>query len=236
MKFNEVIRLMIQRSGGSLNKINIKYFMEMLNDTFIVNPPNYWLGIKIEKNPLDLMIVQEIMYEKRPDNIIECGTAFGGSAYFMASLMDLMNIDGRVITIDKFAPKVSTSPQRSFINMGGKIIDLDSDIHQVPIHPKIIFINSDCLAAEIPKLRGKTMVILDCHHTAEHVFKELNRFSKFVTLGQYLIVEDTILIDKKGPNSAVQKFLKNNYNFIADQGREKYGITSNPGGFLLKIS
>lgn len=212
MKFNDVITSIIERSGGSTDKINLEQFMEQINHSFIFVPATYWLGVKIEKNPLDLMVLQEIMFQKKPDTIIECGTFMGGSAYYMAHLMDLLNIDGKIVSIDR-------------------------DVYKRPVHPKIEYIHADCLTAEIPTRGTKTMVILDCDHSVTHVLAELEKFSNMVTPGQYIVVEDTDAPDKtNGPAAAVQQFLSTNTNFIVDKSREKYGVSSNLGGYLLKIS
>ena len=49
----------------------------------------FWLGVRAQKCPLDLWIYQEILWEMKPDLIIECGTAHGGSALFLASICDI---------------------------------------------------------------------------------------------------------------------------------------------------
>src|SRR3990167_4888059 len=59
----------------------------------------FWLGVPVQKCPLDLWIYQEIIYETKPDVIIECGTSAGGSALFLASICDMIN-HGEIITID----------------------------------------------------------------------------------------------------------------------------------------
>ena len=59
----------------------------------------YWLGVPTLKCPLDLWIFQEILYETRPDRIIETGTFKGGSAFYMASLLDMIG-NGHILTID----------------------------------------------------------------------------------------------------------------------------------------
>ena len=130
------------------DKINLEKFMQSINRCFDTSS---WLGVEIEKNPLDLMTLQEIIFEKRPDTIIECGTFRGGSALYMASLMDLMNIDGKIFTIDR-------------------------DMYPRPVHPKIGYIHSDCLTAKLPKVKGQTMLILDCDHHGGHVYAELTSF------------------------------------------------------------
>src|SRR5690606_31980884 len=58
-----------------------------------------WLGVPVLKTPLDLWNYQEILHERRPDVVVECGTAGGGSALFLASVMELMD-HGRVVSVD----------------------------------------------------------------------------------------------------------------------------------------
>ena len=59
----------------------------------------YWLGVPTQKCPLDLWVYQEIIFELRPDVIVECGTCKGGSALFLASMCDMVR-NGRVFSID----------------------------------------------------------------------------------------------------------------------------------------
>ena len=49
-----------------------------------------WLGRRLLKCPLDLWIYQELFDEIRPDVVVECGTAGGGSAWYFAGLFDLI--------------------------------------------------------------------------------------------------------------------------------------------------
>lgn len=234
--FLEILEDLVKESGGSLDKINLKRYIEDFNRSFVVTPWNYWLGVRILKNPFDLMTLQEIIFEKKPDTIIETGTAFGGSSYYMACLMDLIKIDGKIITIDNQVYETPGHPKKDLINMDGKVVTLDYDEYNSPVHPKIEYIHSDCLTAKIPKREGKTMVVLDCDHSLDHVYKELVKFSGMVTLGQYIIVEDTDEDQGEGAGVAVEMFLAKNKNFIVDKSREKFGITNNPGGYLLKIA
>lgn len=69
------------------------YYSKVWSDT-------YFMGKKVFKCPNDLWIYQEILWETRPDVIIECGTFHGGSALYYAKLYDIMDIDGEIITID----------------------------------------------------------------------------------------------------------------------------------------
>jgi cephalosporin hydroxylase len=233
-----VIKSMIKNTGGNPEKIVLKDYMERVNHSFAFAPQNYWLGVTIMKNPLDLAVLQQIIFDKQPNTIIECGTAYGGSAYFMACMMDLMHIDGKVVTIDHEPNQTSIYHKTDVVDINGEIAHLDVQGLQKPSHPKIQYIHADCLEAKIPKNRKSTMVVLDCHHTMTHVYQELERFSKMVTLGQYVIVEDTDArgLEGGGPANAVERFLSENKNFEVDRSREKYGISSNMGGFLVRTS
>jgi cephalosporin hydroxylase len=183
-----------------------------------------WLGVPTLKCPLDLWILQEILYETRPDWIIECGTNQGGSSLFLASVCDLMD-HGKVITIDI------------------------ADYNIQKIHPRIRYLigssTSDEIIEEVKRTITKedsVMVILDSDHSKNHVLKELEIYHSFVTKGNYLIVEDTNINGHPvlpefgdGPMEALEEFLSTNDEFIIDQSREKFFLTFNPKGFLKKI-
>lgn len=90
------------------------------------------------------------------------------------------------------------------------------------------------------------MVILDSHHTEEHVLKELNIYSKFISKGNYLICGDTIIDfipeqkhrprpwgPKNNPHTALKKFIKKNKRFKNDKEIEnKLLFSCNPNGYL----
>jgi cephalosporin hydroxylase len=184
----------------------------------------FWLGVKTSKNPLDLWMYQEILYEVKPDVIVECGTYRGGSAFFFASVFDLLG-HGQVVTID-----VETYSNR-------------------PAHPRISYLlgsstSSDTVGRVEDMLRGKSkvLVILDSDHHKEHVLQEMNIYSRFVSKGSYMVVEDTntnghpVYSDfGPGPMAAVGEFMKRNHGFIIDKSREKYLLTFYPNGWLKKI-
>jgi cephalosporin hydroxylase len=90
--------------------------------------------------------------------------------------------------------------------------------------------------------KEKVIVILDSDHHKEHVLNELRIYSRFVTPGSYLVVEDTNINGHPvlssfgpGPMEAIHEFLKDNKNFVVDEGREKFFLTFNPKGFLAKV-
>jgi cephalosporin hydroxylase len=156
--------------------------------------------------------------------IIETGTAGGGSALFLASVCDSLD-HGNVITIDIEAQK------------------------DRPKHKRLKYLVGSSTSQEIVQQvrkgigrKRKVMVILDSDHHKEHVLNELKIYSRFVTPGSYLIVEDTNINGHPvlssfgpGPMEAIQEFLKDNENFVVDESREKFFLTFNPKGYLEKV-
>ena len=183
-----------------------------------------WLGIPTQKCPLDAWIYQEIIFEIKPDVIIECGTKYGGSALFLASICDLLN-QGEIITIDI------------------------EDKKDKPQHKRIKYLLGSSTSEEIIKQvkelignKNKIMVILDSDHSKEHVLNELKIYSAFVTKESYIIVEDTNINGHPvapdfgpGPMEAVRQFLKENQSFVIDRSTEKFYMTFNPDGYLKRI-
>jgi cephalosporin hydroxylase len=183
-----------------------------------------WMGIKIQKCPLDLFIYQELLYEIRPDLIIETGTLNGGSAYYMAHICDILG-NGKIITVD-----ITSNSNRPFHQRVEYILGSSID------HNIINYIGS-----KIDK-EMKVLVILDSDHSRNHVRQELELYNKFVTKDSYLIVEDGNINNHPvypsfgpGPMEAIEDFLINNNNFIIDKSREKFMLTFNPNGYLKRV-
>jgi cephalosporin hydroxylase len=203
--------------------------VDQFNRLYFYDPGTWqntrWLGVPALKCPLDLWIYQELLEELRPQLIIECGTADGGSAYFLASMCDLLG-RGDIVTID-----IESKPGR-------------------PVHPRITYILGSSVDPEvIAQVRarlpntGNVLVILDSDHRAAHVERELSLYAGMVTVGSYLIVEDTCVNNHPvapefgpGPMEAVSAFLNGNDQFVVDEGRQKFHLTFNPRGYLRRMS
>ena len=202
-------------------------FHSLFYDSFLFDKTwgeSTWLGVHIKKCPFDTWMYQEILFTVKPDLIIECGTFRGGSAYFLATLCDLMQ-KGRIVTID--IEEFSGRPFHNRIKyITGSTLD-EVVIRQVEDEMK------DCKTV---------LVILDDDHTKDHVLKELNLYSKYVTAGSYLLVEDSNINGHPvnpefgpGPYEAIEDFLKTNKEFEIDKSKEKFYMTFNPNGYLKKI-
>ena len=123
-----------------------------------------WMGVHIKKCPFDTWMYQEILHELKPDLIVECGTYKGGSAFFLASLCDLIG-KGEILTID-----IENFPNK-------------------PVHPRIKYLTGSTVDEAILKQveaacldKKVVIVILDDDHTRDHVLKEMNMYSKYVTI------------------------------------------------------
>jgi cephalosporin hydroxylase len=183
-----------------------------------------FLGIPVAQCVSDLWVYQEIIYERRPDVIIECGTYQGGCTLYLASLCDLID-NGRILSID-------------IAKRRGR-----------PKHPRITYIagssTSDETLRSVQNLvdpGDRVMVFLDSDHSKDHVLKELRNYGQLVRPGDYMIVEDTStnghpLLPKFGPGpmEAVEQFLKEDTGFTIDMSRQKFFITFHPKGYLKKI-
>jgi cephalosporin hydroxylase len=183
----------------------------------------WWMGIRTYKCPLDLWIYQEILSEVRPDLVIECGTAEGGTALYIAHILDLIG-KGDVITVD-LVP--ATNP---------------------PSHPRIHYVHGSSTDPAIVRFledaargKGAVIVILDSVHTREHVAEELRLYHSLVTTSSYLIVEDTNINGHPvysdhgpGPMEAVREFLSGRDDFFADTSKEKFFLSFNPDGYLKR--
>ena len=212
-----------------------------------------WLGRPIIQMPQDILALQEIIWNIKPDLIIETGIAHGGSLCLTASLLALLELEemkNNSISQDKIIKR--------------KVIGIDIDIRKhnrehIEKHflsDKIEMIESSSVNKDtfnkvksLSKDYSNILVMLDSNHTESHVLEELTLYSSLISKNSYCIVFDTIVekMDsefsknrpwnkKNSPQSAIKKFLKRNDNFIVDKTIDKKIILSMaPGGFLKKI-
>jgi cephalosporin hydroxylase len=183
-----------------------------------------YFGIPTLKNPFDFWVYQEILFETRPDFIVEIGNFCGGSALALAHLCDALG-QGQVIGVD---------------------IDHSRIAQQVSTHPRIVLIEGpalsvfDQVAQQIPA-QSKVMIIEDSLHTFEHTLSILETYQVLVPPGHYFIVEDSIchhglpVGPKPGPYEAIIAFTDKNADFMIDRQRESFGLTWNPKGFLRRV-
>lgn len=197
-----------------------------------------WLGRPIIQYPTDILAVQELIWEVKPELIIETGIARGGSLIFYASMMELLGDGGHVIGVDvdiraHNREAIEKHPMFRRITM----------IEGSSVNPEVVSKIRDMAAGKSP-----VMVYLDSNHTHEHVIRELELYSPLVSPGSYLVVYDTVIADmpddafpdrpwsrESNPRTAVREFLATSKDFFVDEDIEKkLAITVCPGGFLRR--
>ena len=201
-------------------------FHQIYYDSEVWGGPTKFLGVPILKNPMDLWMYQELVSKVKPKIIIETGTRYGASAAWLMYCQMMNGItDGMVVTIDIEQLVTFKQPQMT------QIIGMSTD-------PRVVYTCIDIVG----KGDGPVMVILDSDHSKDNVLAELNLYSKFVTPGSYLIVEDTNVNGNPvypehgpGPKEALDEWLPEHMDeFEVDGECEKFRLTFNPGGYLRR--
>jgi cephalosporin hydroxylase len=197
-----------------------------------------WLGLPFIQMPQDMVVTQEVIWETKPDVIIETGIAWGGSVVFYASLLQLLG-KGEVVAVD--------------LNLYDHVRD---QIMSYPFSNRIhLYKGSSTDTAIVDKIKPhikagqKVMVCLDSNHTHQHVLDELRLYAPLVSKGQYLIVSDTVVEDippqehrprpwgpGDNPKTALRQYMKENDRFEIDQYvNDKLLLTYTPDGYCRCI-
>jgi cephalosporin hydroxylase len=185
-----------------------------------------WLGKPVWQYPLDAWLLQEVISELSPDLIVEFGTFQGGSAFFFASLCELLG-HGRVLSID-VAPRSTVPHERIEYLTGSSTAE--------PIIAAV--------RARIDRLDAKRLLfVLDSDHSAAHVHAELEAYAPLVPVGCYLHVQDGLLDYlprfrwlRPGPAAAVAEFLGQHPEFECDLDLEgRYVMSAHVHGWLRRL-
>lgn len=215
----------------------------------------FWLGRPIIQYPQDMVAMQEIIWEVKPDLIIETGIAHGGSLIMSASMLALLDICDATASGETLDPR---NPKR-------KVLGVDIDIrahnrHAIEAHPmaaRIEMIQGSSIdPAIITKVKNiakdyqRIMVCLDSNHTHDHVLAELEAYAPLTSVDSYCVVFDTVIEDLpddmfsdrpwnpgNNPKTAVWEYLKSHQEFEIDRNiQHKLLITVAPDGYLKRVS
>jgi cephalosporin hydroxylase len=230
------------QNNKSLQKSWHKFLLQLNKAKYAYN--FFWLGVPILQAPQDLQALQEIIWEVKPDLIIESGIAWGGSLIFSASMLAILEACGDI--------------------ENGEVVGIDIDIRSHnkkailahPLSKKIIMFEGSSTDEKIiaqvkafAQKKKRVMVCLDSNHTHAHVLTELKAYAPLVSVGSYCMVGDTGIEDLpegttndrpwgKGnnPKTAVWAFLKENDDFVIDKTIDsKLIITGSPDGYLKRM-
>lgn len=208
-----------------------------------------WLGRPIIQYPQDIVAMQELIWEVKPDLIIETGVAHGGSLIFSASMLALLDV---------CLKKEYDPTKRSVIGVDIEIREHNKrKIEEHPLADKILMVEGSSIDSkvfeQVKKIASnykKIMVCLDSNHTESHVLEELRLYAPLTSKGSYCVVFDTIIEDLphgmypdrpwnvgNNPKTAAIKYLKENANFSVDSDIDgKLLISVAPGGYLKRIN
>lgn len=222
-------------------------------------PPKYsynyfWLGRPIIQYPQDIVAMQELIWQVKPDLIVETGIAHGGSLIFSASQLALLDMCDAIERGKKLDPRVSER----------KVIGIDIDIRPhnreaIQAHPmasRIHMVQGSSIAPEIVDevkrlAQGyrRVLVCLDSNHTHDHVLAELQAYAPLTSVDSYCVVFDTVVEHMpqelcrdrpwgpgNNPKTAVQQYLGSHSEFEVDRSiPDKLLITVAPGGYLKRV-
>jgi cephalosporin hydroxylase len=213
-----------------------------------------WQGRPIIQYPQDIIAMQELIWEVKPDLIIETGIAHGGSLIFSASMLAMLDMCDAIDSSHTLDPKKSKR----------KVLGLDIDIRKhnreaIEAHPmasRIHMIEGSSVAPDIiekvhqiAKNYKRILLCLDSNHTHDHVLEELKAYAHLTSIGSYCVVFDTVIDDMpndmypdrpwgpgNNPKTAVWEYLKNHPEFEIDKSiQHKLLITVAPDGYLKRV-
>jgi cephalosporin hydroxylase len=193
-----------------------------------------WLGLPIIQMPADVVVMQELIWENRPQVIVETGIARGGSVILYASVLELIG-EGTVVSVDI---DIRAHNRRA--------------VESHPLSHRVQLIegsstDSTVVGEVAARVAGaeRVMVVLDSNHTETHVLEELRGYGPMVTAGQYLVVADTVVEylppqDRprpwgpgNNPKTALDIYLAECDRFVVDdEVNGKLLMTSTPRGYL----
>lgn len=159
-----------------------------------------WLGRPIIQYPQDMVAVQELIWQVKPDLIIETGIAHGGSLILSASMLAMIDY------CEAFMTGMILDPKASHRRVLGIDIDIRAHnraaIEEHPLFHRIDMIQGSSIAPDIiakvhkyAKNYERILVCLDSMHTHEHVLAELDAYTPLVSPDSYCVVFDTIIED-----------------------------------------
>jgi len=213
-----------------------------------------WLGRPIIQFPQDMVAMQELIWQIKPDLIIETGIAHGGSLIMNASMLALLDMCEAIESSEAIDPAQSRR----------KVVGIDIDIRAhnreaIEAHPmasRIQMIQGSSIAPEIiaqvkeiAQGYQRVLVSLDSNHTHDHVLAELEAYAPLTSVGSYCVVFDTAIEDMPAdmfpdrpwgpgdnPKTAVWEYLKTHSEFEVDKSiQHKLLITVAPDGWLKRL-
>ncbi len=239
-------------SDEAFKKMSLAWVEESMRKSYVYNFS--WMNRPIIQYPQDMIAMQELIWEVKPDLIIETGIAHGGSLIMNASFLAMLDYCEALEKNELLDPN---KPKR-------KVLGIDIDIREhnrkaIEAHPmanRIDMIQGSSISAETiaqvkeyAKNYKKILISLDSNHTHDHVLAELQAYAQLTSKGSYCVVFDSFVEDvpadvfenrpwgpSNNPKTAVWEYLKTHPEFEVDKSIEnKLLITVAPDGYLKRI-
>lgn len=241
----EVIKRAVSYQNNAPLQEAYKAFFEQIG----IGKANYvfnffWLGVPIIQIPQDLQALQEIIWNAKPDLIIETGIAWGGSLIFSASMLVILEACGAIENGQVLGIDIEIRPHNRAAILGHPLNKKITMFEGSSIDEKII-----AQVKAFAKKKKRVMVCLDSNHTHDHVLAELRAYAPLVSVDSYCMVGDTVIEgapeamlvnrpwgNRNNPKTAVWAFLKENNDFVIDKTIDsKLIITGSPDGYLKRV-
>jgi cephalosporin hydroxylase len=203
-----------------------------------------WLGRPIVQLPEDMIRIQEVIFQVKPDVIVETGVAHGGSLIFYASLCKATD-RGRVIGVD-----IEIRPHNRKAIESHPLAGYVSIVEGSSTDPAVVErVRSSIRPGE------QVLVLLDSNHSKAHVLAELEAYAPLVGVGSYIVATDGIMADVAGrpgarpewkwdnPQEAAREFAMKDPRFrleepplLFNEGRITERVTYWPSAFLRRVA
>lgn len=202
-----------------------------------------WMGRPIIQLPEDVLRLQEVIHQVKPDVIVETGVAHGGSLVLYASLCRAMG-HGRVIGVD-----VEIRPHNRAAIEAHPLFDLITLIEGSSTAPETVAHVRDAITPG-----ERVLIFLDSNHTRDHVLAELEAYAPLVSIGSYIVAMDGIMRylpgaprakptwAKDNPSAAAALFAERNPGFVLadpvfpfNEGTVAKRVTYCPDAFLQRL-
>jgi cephalosporin hydroxylase len=218
----------IERLGDMTLREWLVYHYYFIHQGYRYGAPRlqqHWLGHDVIKTPMDCWVYQEIIWETKPDFVVELGVMFGGATHFYAGILELIG-HGEVIGIDVSLARAKAPQSERIRYLEGSSTD-----------PEMVEQVRRIVAG------ARVLVVADSDHEKNHVLAEIRAYAPMVHVGGYFVVEDSLNdvmgfhpVPNEGPKAAAAEFLAENDDFVADRRwGERYVMSLNPDGFLLRV-
>jgi cephalosporin hydroxylase len=201
-----------------------------------------YCGITLSKFPEDLRVYEHLLWETRPNVVVEVGTDHGASAlWFRDRLRTLTSYghlgDQRVISIDVDQGRAAENLRAADPAYGDDIVLVAADICDPGVRAQV---------DRLVPAGSRVMVVEDSAHVFETTMAALQALSHLVPVGGYFVVEDGVVDIEplravegwpRGVAAAIDRWLETAAGscFEVRRDLECYGLTCHPGGFLRRV-